>query len=278
MATRLRVLANRDVPAVMRLTEADPVANLFVRSRVSQFGLDRMTLGCEVLGFERDGQLVSVCHHGSNLVLAGDDSEAVGAFAAKIGSRRHTSSIMGRATQVRAMWEALGTRWGQSWTRVRELRRSQPLMVIDGPATVPGDARVRPITEDEFAPYFEAAVQMYTEEVGVTPLEATGGYASYVHGVIRDTRAFGIIEQGTVLFKADIGAALDGVCQVQGVWLHPDLRGQGLSEPAMAQVVTLCRERFPLVSLYVNDFNTRARRLYERVGFTTVDEFATVLY
>ena len=32
------------------------------------------------------------------------------------------------------------------------------------------------------------------------------------------------------------------------------------------------------MSLYVNDFNTRAIRAYERVGFTTVGAFATVLF
>lgn len=46
----------------------------------------------------------------------------------------------------------------------------------------------------------------------------------------------------------------------------------------MAQVVRLCLRAYPVVSLYVNDFNTRARRLYERVGFRTVSELATVLY
>ena len=32
------------------------------------------------------------------------------------------------------------------------------------------------------------------------------------------------------------------------------------------------------VSLYVNDYNTRARRLYQGLGFRTVGELATVLY
>jgi uncharacterized protein len=32
------------------------------------------------------------------------------------------------------------------------------------------------------------------------------------------------------------------------------------------------------VSLYVNDFNAPARRSYERVGFTQVGTFASVLF
>ena len=33
----------------------------------------------------------------------------------------------------------------------------------------------------------------------------------------------------------------------------------------------------PLVSLYVNDYNQAARRLYERLGFRQVGDFTTVL-
>ena len=81
-----------------------------------------------------------------------------------------------------------------------------------------------------------------------------------------------------VWFKSDIGSVWRHYCQVQGVWLDPQLRGRGLSIPAMAQVVVLCQQQYPVVSLYVNDFNTRARRLYTEIGFDTVGELATVLY
>jgi predicted GNAT family acetyltransferase len=67
--------------------------------------------------------------------------------------------------------------------------------------------------------------------------------------------------------------------QVQGVWVAPPFRGRGLAAPGMAEVVeTVRREIAPVVSLYVNGFNTRAVRAYERVGFRTVGVYATVLF
>ena len=52
---------------------------------------------------------------------------------------------------------------------------------------------------------------------------------------------------------------------MQGVWLEPELRGKGLSAPAMAAVVQLARTVVPTVSLYVNDYNLPARATYARV-------------
>jgi predicted GNAT family acetyltransferase len=46
----------------------------------------------------------------------------------------------------------------------------------------------------------------------------------------------------------------------------------------MAAVVMLAQKLAPITSLYVNDYNARARATYERVGFHQVGTFATVLF
>lgn len=277
MSRQLRVLHEPDTPALLNLLGRNPVENIFLWSRVAHLGVERSRLGCPILGFERDGDLVAVCHAGSNLVPVGDDPEALAAFASKLGPMRISQSIMGPASAVLGLYDELTRRW-KAWRDIREIRARQPLMVIDTEPALAADPRIRIITAGEFRPYFDAAVKMYTEEVGVSPLDASGSYQSYVRMLIDSQRAFGGVHRGRVWFKSDIGSAVDKYCQVQGVWLHPKLRGKGLSEPAMAQVVRLCQRQFPVVSLYVNDFNIRARRLYERVGFRTVTDFATVLY
>ncbi|HIW31071.1 MAG TPA: GNAT family N-acetyltransferase [Candidatus Luteococcus avicola] len=277
-AGRLRVLDGGDLEEATALLDHSRIENLFLSSRIETAGLDPYLLGCEVLGNVRDGRLVALCHVGSNLVPAEADADALGLFVERLGPRRRVSSVMGDAKQVLPLWEGLSRRWGSSWSTVREVRRSQPLMVLEREPQIDVDPRVRRITLDEFGPYFDAAVKMYTEEVGVSPLEPSGSYAAHVRRTISQGRAFGIVEGGRVVYKSDVGCAAGDACQVQGVWLDPALRGRGLSEPAMAQVARLCQERWPVVSLYVNDYNTRARKLYERIGFDTVGEFATVLY
>ena len=253
------------------------IRDSFVTARIRQYGLDSFRLGCEVWGYEKQGRLVSLCHAGSNLVPVGDPI-ALDAFVEKVGPRRRASSIMGDAQLTIDFWKLLSKRWGPVWEAAREVRAHQPLMLIDHPITGPTDDRVHRVGMADFVAYFDAAVRMYTEEVGVSPLDPSHSYETYVRRLINEGRAFGIIEDGRVIYKSDIGSATASICQVQGVWLDPALRGQGLSKPAMTGVVRLCQEHFPVVSLYVNDFNVRARRLYESIGFRTVGELATVLF
>lgn len=134
---------------------------------------------------------------------------------------------------------------------------------------------------DDLDALFPASVAMFTEELGISPLAADGGaaYRRRVASLIGQGRAFVLMDQGEVVFKAEVGVVSQDVAQIQGVWVHPGHRGQHLSEPGMAAVVDLTRRRFaPTVTLYVNDYNHAALATYHRVGFEQVGEFATVLF
>jgi predicted GNAT family acetyltransferase len=63
------------------------------------------------------------------------------------------------------------------------------------------------------------------------------------------------------------------------VWVRPECRGQGVAAPGMAAVVVEASQSIaPLVSLYVNDFNSPARAAYRRVGFTETGRLMSVLF
>jgi predicted GNAT family acetyltransferase len=178
---------------------------------------------------------------------------------------------------VAPMWLALEPAWGGA----RDVRPQQPLMATDALPSVEPDPLVRRVTPDELEILLPASIAMFTEEVGVSPVAADGGalYRARVAELVRAGRSFARIEDGRVVFKAEVGAATSVACQIQGVWVDPSRRGEGLSVAGMAAVVDECRRSIaPVVSLYVNDFNTPARRAYEHVGFRTVGTFMSVLF
>lgn len=274
----VRVLDDRHRAEALAILDADPVANVFVGSRVHSAGLDPRRLGAQMWGYLRDGRLTSLCYSGANLIPVAAGPEAVSAFAewARAQGRR-CSSIVGPLDAVGELWEILSPYWGPP----RAVRARQPVMATSQLPGVPPDPEVRRVRMEEFDVVYPACVAMFTEEVGVSPHTGDGGvlYRARVAELIRDGRAFARIEDGRVLFKAEIGAVTPLACQVQGVWVPPDLRGQGRSVSGMSAVVReSLRSVAPAVSLYVNDYNARARAAYRRVGFAEVDTFMSVLF
>lgn len=277
--TTTRVLEPSDLGAALAVLESEPVANAFVTSRVQIAGLDPWRLGGEMWGWYADGQLRSLCYSGANLVPICATPEAVRAFSDRARrAGRRCSSIVGPAEPTAQLWRLLEPGWGPA----REVRANQPLMVAESPAAdVAPDPQVRRVRKDEMDILMPACVAMFTEEVGISPLAGDGGllYQARVAELIAAGRSFARIQDGKVVFKAEIGATTSQACQIQGVWVAPEFRGRGYSETGMAAVLRhALTDVAPTVSLYVNDYNTPARKSYSRIGFREVGAFMSVLF
>ncbi|MBI1351607.1 MAG: GNAT family N-acetyltransferase [Actinomycetales bacterium] len=274
----VRPLTSRDLPDVERLIAEDPVAHCFVSSRVHVGGLDPWQLGGEMLGYVDEGGVRSALYCGANLVPVATTPESRAAFADRLRQTgRRCSSFVGPAEEVLDLWRLLEPAWGPA----REVRANQPLMVIDQDPRVDADPAVRLAEMDDLDLLLPACIEMFTAEVGVSPVAGglTAAYRSRIAELVRAGRSFVRIDGDTVVFKAEVGALAGSVSQVQGVWVDPQYRGRGLSESGMAAVVRLGRRSLaPTMSLYVNDFNTAARKAYRAVGFRETDTFATILF
>ncbi|MFB7476614.1 GNAT family N-acetyltransferase [Kitasatospora sp. NPDC056184] len=276
-----RVLEPPDLADALAVLHRDPVANAFVATRVEAVGLDPWRLGGEMWGwYDEQGELDALCYAGANLVLVDAGPQAVQAFAERARRQgRRCSSIVGPAGPTAALWALLERSWGPA----REVRGHQPLMSASVPsAEIEPDPLVRRVRRGEIDTLMPACVAMFTEEVGVSPLAGDGGllYQARVAELVSTGRSFARFgEDGQVVFKAEVGAVTAGACQIQGVWVAPEHRGRGFSETGMAAVLEIAlREVAPVVSLYVNDYNLRARAAYRRVGFQEVGAFMSVLF
>lgn len=230
--TTTRVLEPGDLDAALAVLGRDPVENAFVTSRVQVAGLDPWRLGGEMWGWYTDGDLQALCYAGANLVPVCAGPEAVRAFADRARrTGRRCSSIVGPAEATRLLWQLLEPSWGPA----RDVRSRQPLMVIEQPSTeVRADPLVRRIRKDELDLIMPACVAMFTEEVGISPLAGDGGllYQARVAELVGSGRSFARVEDGKVVFKAEIGAATPAPARSRASGSTPSSAAGGTPRPA----------------------------------------------
>jgi len=294
----LSPLQRREIDAARELCASDPVANVVPamhletaeRSGHMSAGLwavrRRNGLGSEFAG---------VVWNGANFtaVLASeglhDPEQSRADLAAGVVSRMtRPAALVGAADLTLDLWGRVEPWWGPA----REIRPRQVSMAITGsprhvePIEAPelALAAVRRATMSDYDDLLPACVHMFIGEVGYDPMRyGRVAYEDRLRQLVRGGRAFlqfGDVDgRRVVVFKAEVGALGGGVAQLQGVWVHPDLRSRGLARAGLAAVIESTRVALaPTVSLYVNDFNARAIAAYDAVGFDRVGTFATVMF
>lgn len=288
----------RDLEAIRDLCAEDSVANVVPMAHVeAALASGVMPAGLWTIrrraGWGRE--IAGALWAGSNMCavlpeMDADDTEDLMAdLAAAVVSRvTRPAAIVGPAATTLDLWGRVEP-W---WQPAREVRPRQVSMRIDRPARhVPtldtaalGLEAVRPAREADYEALLPACVHMFIGEVGYDPMRhGRAAYEDRLHSLVRAGRAyvqFGRAEgRRQVVFKAEVGALAGGVAQLQGVWVHPELRGRGLARAGLAAVVQAVRDTTaPTVSLYVNDFNAPALATYDAVGFARVGTFATVMF
>lgn len=274
----VRPLAAADLNAFLALAREDPVVNAFVDYRATTTNLEPRWLGGEMWGRFEGGSLTAACHVGANLVPVQATPDDAAAFAERALTRGRTvSTIVGPQEAVRVFWNGVAGSWG----RPREARWEQPHLEISGLPRVAPDPGVRRSVRSDLDQLYPACVAMYTEEVGISPEHGGGAelYRARVIQLVSRGWSFARYDQGRLVFKAEVACATPYAAQIQGVFVPPEFRGRGIATAGMAAVVDLVRREIaPTVSLYVNDWNTSARAVYEKVGFIETARFATVMF
>lgn len=130
---------------------------------------------------------------------------------------------------------------------------------------------LRLATEDDIESVFLASARMHEEETLEDPMQRDPGHfrRHVLHRIETDRTWVWFNEHRRLMFKADVSAQSRYGVQVSGVYTPPSLRGQGIATRAMVDMCeALFKRGFPRISLYVNDDNLAARRVYKKVGFS----------
>jgi uncharacterized protein len=269
-ALRVTRLGPADTDRLAALIDREPVTNVYLRSE--------LRLGFEVgdwWGAFEDDALTAVVLGWSLVVPYIPDAEAAPPLAQALAAAAQPRMVVGHRASVMALHNAF-----RPPRPARELRDPQPLLILDS-----GDLRATPSpdvrlsTRDDLEALILAAARMHREEMGIDPLAVDApAWRTRMISLIERRWSWIWMRGHEVLFKAELSAWTPDVVQIQGVYTAPQHRGRGIARAGLAAVCEQIFRDVPRCSLYVNQYNVIAQRVYEHLGFKPADVFATVMY
>lgn len=274
MHAEIRDLNSSNLSQLLELLNSDLATHLFVASRANEVLAQKSS--SSILGFFEDDKLTSGLFLGPNIVPFFLDEVTAEYFAKYLANYpKRFASIVGPKKEVSLLWSKVS----QDFPQPRLIRETQHLFVLDNELPKHPQAHVRLATVEDLDSYTSASIEMFTGEVGLAPFDLVE-YRMRVQAQIESQNSYGwFSSDGRVLFKVDVGAQFNGACQLQGVWLHPDLRGKDFSAGLLQMAINQIQAHgLKKITLYVNDFNLPAVSLYKKLGFVEHNKFQTIFF
>jgi predicted GNAT family acetyltransferase len=119
--------------------------------------------------------------------------------------------------------------------------------------------------------------EMAFEECGVNPLDTDPeGFLRRCARRIEQGRVWVWVEDGRLIFKADIIAQTPEVKYLEGIWVSPEERGKGYGLRCVSQLSRTLLMESAAVTLLVNEGNKAALALYPRAGYKVRSCYDTI--
>lgn len=219
------------------------------------------------------GQLEGVALIGHATLFEIRSDEALKAFATLAQSSSRTHMLMGEMEKVEHFWNLYGEGGQAPRLMCRELLFEQRFPVeVKKPVF-----GLRRATLRDLEMLLPIHAEMAFEESGVNPLEKDpNGFRLRCARRIEQGRVWVLIENGRLLFKADIISDTPEVVYLEGIYVAPEERGGGIGRRCLSQLTRNLLARTKTVSLLVNEMNQAASAFYLRAGFKLRAHYDTI--
>lgn len=265
-------LQESDAGRVLEYLGRDPLMNVYLISRIRDDGI----VANNTTEVRRNGETVCVATLGTNIVLASQpprSTESLGLAMSMLAERITARGIPVRAIVseselVEHLWRHLASRVDPPTV----IRLNQPVYALrETSEPFPGLSEVRYSTLEDLDELVPACAAMHKEEVGINPLDRDAfGYRDRIRELIMSGRSLILRRESRIAFKCELSAVTHEAVQIMGVWTAPTLRQQRIARLALREICGHLHQQGRSVTLFVNDFNEPAIRLYRALGFEQI--------
>jgi predicted GNAT family acetyltransferase len=210
------------------------------------------------------GRLEGVALIGHATLLETHTDRVLEALAHKAQAHASTHMIMGEQERIAEFWSYYAGVGQEMRIACRELLfELKPRVEVHK-----GMPALRSATAADLELIIPPQAQMAFEESGINPLEVDPeGFRRRCLRRIERGRTWVLVEQGKLLFKAEIVSDTPEVNYLEGIHVAAHERGKGYGLQCLSQLTRMLFRRTRSVCVLVNERNTAADALYRRAGF-----------
>jgi predicted GNAT family acetyltransferase len=222
---------------------------------------------------DRDGRLDGVALVGHATFVEARTDGALRAFAELAQRERAAHMILGEQEMIGGFWGHYAPAGQQPRLFCRELLFEQrwPVRACE---PVPN---LRLATLEDLMLVMPVHAAMAYEESGVNPIDVDlAGFRLRCARRIENGRVWVKVEGGELVFKADVASETPECTYVEGVYVAPASRQQGVGLRCLSQLGRTLLERTESVCALVNEQNLVAQSLFLKAGYRLRGYFDTI--
>src|SRR6185369_12728868 len=211
-----------------------------------------------------EGNLEGVALLGHSTLIESRSENAMIAFAKKAKTERVSINlIMSEHEDALRFWQYYAGAAEPRLTCTELLFETGfPMLVRES------EFNVRTARPEELEQIAEAHAEVAFIESGTDPMvRDRKGFLERVARRIEMGRTFVVVEDGLLLFKADIIAEADGIVYLEGIYVAPEVRGKGIGPKCLSKLNLMLLERADRVCMLSNERFENAHRSFEKAGF-----------
>ena len=259
---------------VLAFLNARPTHTVFMMGMIRDNGLQSIfNRGTFYACRNVEGKLEGVALIGHATLIEARTEAALQAFAIAAQDCQHTHMIMGEMERVEGFWNYYSEAGQAPRLACRELLFEQrwPVQVLE---MVRG---LRPATLDDLELVMPVQAEMAFAESGINPMETDPlGFRLRCGRRIEQGRVWVFVENGRLIFKADIMSDTSEVVYLEGIYIAPEERGKGYGLRCLSQLSRNLLARTKSVCLLVNELNQAAHGFYQKAGYKMTALYDTI--
>jgi uncharacterized protein len=278
---RINLLTNGSEAEALEFLSARPIHSVIMSSFIRDNGVvSDLNRGWFYSYHDHHGRIEGVALVGHATLFETSNETALAAFARLVHKSDNVHMIMGEEARVERFWHHFTAAGSVPHQVGRELLLEQRATML-----MPDRAEMRQkvhgmrlATLADLSLVMTTHARMAYEELGcVDPIVADPkGFPERCARRIQQRRVWVLIENGSLVFKADIVADTPDAIYLEGIYVNPEKRGQGYGLSCLAQLSRHLLKRTGSICLLVNEANHMAHTFYRRAGFCFQSYYTTI--